>query len=194
MIDYSVLLVIWIPLLAVVSFIQLRHNASFTHTFGMLFLVTYVCTLIAVTLFPIPFQVKMQAIWRNSGVIYSNNLQPFSTIYATLARSSAEQSLIKIAGSFFYIMPLAVFLPALWKRYRSLRGTFIAIVAVSLSIEVMQLIISSMIGFTYKSANVDDLLFSMAGAIIGYYIYVAISSIRALTIANRLFLRFKKPV
>ena len=60
-------------------------------------------------------------------------------------------------------MPLGFLLPALWKKYRSLRMTAAAGFLLSLFIEILQI-------FSFRLTDVDDLITNTAGAVLGYCI------------------------
>lgn len=60
-------------------------------------------------------------------------------------------------------MPLGFLVPAIWKNYRSVKTMFFMGLALSVSIEVVQI-------FTFRLTDIDDLITNTAGAVIGYYI------------------------
>jgi glycopeptide antibiotics resistance protein len=59
--------------------------------------------------------------------------------------------------------------PLIWSRFRNLWQATLLFVAVSLSIELAQYIGSFYIfGIRWKSADVDDLIVNVAGALLGF--------------------------
>lgn len=60
-------------------------------------------------------------------------------------------------------IPLGVFLPLLWERFRRPKQTVLAGVALSLAIELLQLL-------NFRATDVDDLLCNTVGTLIGYLI------------------------
>lgn len=173
MIDHNVLILVWLPLTLAVAINLIRRKTSFVRTFCMLMLTTYVCALVAVTLFPIPFQAELLDLRRSEQVIF-NNYYPFRTISDVLAHGGTRVLLLQLGGNLFLLIPLTFLLPILYRRFRSFKSTVIVAVAVSLSIEFLQLIISAVLGFTYKVTDVDDLIINVFGAMIGYGVYAAI--------------------
>ena len=60
-------------------------------------------------------------------------------------------------------IPLGILVPAIWKNYRSIKTMFFMGLALSVSIEILQI-------FTFRLTDIDDLITNTAGAVIGYYI------------------------
>ena len=60
-------------------------------------------------------------------------------------------------------IPLGILVPAIWKNYRSVKMMFFMGLAVSVSIELLQI-------FTFRLTDIDDLITNTAGAVIGYHI------------------------
>lgn len=60
-------------------------------------------------------------------------------------------------------IPLGFSVPAIWKNYRSIKTMFFMGLALSVSIEILQI-------FTFRLTDIDDLITNTAGSVIGYYI------------------------
>lgn len=60
-------------------------------------------------------------------------------------------------------MPFGFLLPALWKKYRSLRTAAVSGLLFSMLIEMLQI-------FTFRLTDVDDLITNTAGTVLGYCI------------------------
>ncbi len=58
-------------------------------------------------------------------------------------------------------VPMGFFVPAIWKNYRSMRRTLFMGLALSVSIEILQI-------FTFRLTDIDDLIANTAGTVIGY--------------------------
>lgn len=67
-------------------------------------------------------------------------------------------------------MPLGFLLPLIWKDFRSFAKVFYTGLGFSLAIEICQL-------FNHRATDIDDLLMNSLGAILGYFIWVCISSL-----------------
>ncbi len=60
-------------------------------------------------------------------------------------------------------IPMGFLVPAIWKNYRSIKIMFFMGLALSASIEILQI-------FTFRLTDIDDLITNTAGTVIGYYI------------------------
>jgi glycopeptide antibiotics resistance protein len=60
-------------------------------------------------------------------------------------------------------VPMGFLVPAVWKNYRSIKTMFFMGLALSVSIEILQI-------FTFRLTDIDDLITNTAGTVIGYYI------------------------
>lgn len=60
-------------------------------------------------------------------------------------------------------VPLGIFIPCLWDKYRTIKRTALLGLCVSMIIEVLQI-------FTFRTSDINDLIANVAGTIIGYFI------------------------
>ncbi len=186
MLGQDALVLVWLPLVVAVAIIQMRKNASFGHTLGILILTTYACALVAVTLFPLPLQHELLAHLRTSDKALSNNFQPFKTIGDVLSSRITGVALRQLGGNLLLLVPSTFLMPALWKKLRSFKSAIIIAAVVSFSIEFLQFTISAALGFTYKITDIDDFLINVAGAAIGYIAYAIVARIaRAKSLPDR---------
>jgi len=65
-------------------------------------------------------------------------------------------------------IPMGFLVPAIWKNYRSMKATVFMGLALSVSIEILQI-------FTFRLTDIDDLITNTAGTVIGYYLSKGIS-------------------
>lgn len=86
------------------------------------------------------------------------NLIPFIGMIADLKN--------EIRNVFLFI-PLGLFLPLLWKKYRKWKNTLLFGFGMTLSIELLQL-------FTYRATDINDILTNTLGTLIGYLIFKVI--------------------
>lgn len=96
------------------------------------------------------------------------NLEPFK-MFRIYDRFDKQ-----IVGNFVMLLPLGVYLPFLYRRFRKFAGffavTFISFL-VSVSIEILQL------ATNYRSTDVDDIILNTLGAVAGFLIYQVIRAI-----------------
>ncbi|MDK1474953.1 VanZ family protein [Streptomyces sp. 549] len=73
------------------------------------------------------------------------------------------------------LMPLGALLPLLTPRVRSVKSAMLGGLAVSLSIEALQTLVTATLG-SARSIDVNDLLANTLGAVLGYLTYRALSA------------------
>lgn len=96
----------------------------------------------------------------------SANFTLFRTIHMYIVYADRLNSFENLAGNVVVFMPLGMFLPWIWRRFRNFADTFLAAFLFSLSIEIFQLFSA------FGAFDVDDILLNCAGSIIGYLIYM----------------------
>lgn len=95
------------------------------------------------------------------------NIVPFAMITEILAEGSRELFSLNIGGNIAMFVPLGMFLPLLWARTKA-PATLLTAALMSAAIETVQF-------FTGRVADVDDLILNMAGAALGYVIYLLLT-------------------
>lgn len=104
------------------------------------------------------------------------NLIPFHTVRHMLwaaryrLKTYGDAHLIwfavkNLGGNLLLFLPLGIFLPRLWQRQRRFRVCCLTVAGMICVIEVVQLLT------TLGSLDVDDLIFNVAGAALGYGIW-----------------------
>lgn len=101
------------------------------------------------------------------------NIIPFRSIYRIAVFSPTINDPIRILiGNIVLFVPLGFLIPSIWIKLRRI-GYAIAIgFCVSLLIEGSQFL------FTYRVANVDDVILNTLGAITGYILFSILSSLK----------------
>ena len=90
------------------------------------------------------------------------NFTPFKTI------NIYDRYDKQVLGNLIMLLPLGIYLPLLYRRFRKLSGFFAVLLIsflVSVGIELLQL------ATNYRSTDVDDVMLNTAGACIGFIIY-----------------------
>lgn len=102
----------------------------------------------------------------------SLNLRPFHTItkYIRLLSSSrtylVRLSVINLFGNVVMFLPLGLFLPLLWEKFRKLRNVLLATALIITAVELIQLL--TLVG----SCDIDDLILNVIGSAMGYGLYI----------------------
>lgn len=109
--------------------------------------------------------------WNNTGTttleqrIQSANFIPFHTIKMYLDWGNPFWTMVNVPGNIIVLVPFGIFLPLLFKGFRSFFKTSIFSLFVILGVEVFQL---------YKGIgefDIDDIILNVIGAMAGYVIW-----------------------
>ncbi len=89
---------------------------------------------------------------------------PLRTTIIT-ARSSVWSFIYNAFGNMFWFLPLGAIVPPLFKKINNLFAVALLGFLVSLSIEILQWL------FTSGISDIDDVLFNVAGTVVGFLLY-----------------------
>ena len=103
-------------------------------------------------------------------------LQAFRTIHFALKKGPGSREFTVLVGNLVAFVPLGLLLPQMIGR-RSLLLVVAAGLALSLAVEAGQLAVSVALGFAYRTADIDDVIVNVAGALLGYLIYVLVTTL-----------------
>lgn len=170
MITQEAVVLFAVPVLFILAIIAQRRGWDFWRTLWSLTFVAYVAMALSVTFFPIPIDPRLIAD-RSELNYLQNNLVPLRTI-ADSFRDGPEPFALQVLGNLALLMPFGFLLPRLWPDMRRLDRAAPAFIATAIGIEAAQFAVSLGIGFTYRQADVDDLLLNTVGALIGYGIFL----------------------
>lgn len=128
----------------------------------------YLILLIKVTLFPIPIDKILIKSMLETDTAAKTNLIPFATMYKTFDYNNMDLWIKQIGGNILLLMPLGFYAPLLWNQVKKFKNIIILGFLASFTIEFVQTLISLIIGVTYRSFDVDDLILNTVGAILGF--------------------------
>ncbi|GAB1792422.1 VanZ family protein [Priestia megaterium] len=158
--------------------IVLKKKYKLEKVFMLLLSIFYLIGLISVTLFPMPVDDNLIQYRISSGDNEVNNFIPLKSIIGAMDGNFIMSMIHQLGGNLILLFPLAIFIPILFPKLTKFKTIVLIGFLVSLLIESSQFTISSIIGFTYRSFDVDDLLLNTIGAGIGFlfykYIYVKV--------------------
>ncbi|GEL08216.1 VanZ family protein [Salisediminibacterium halotolerans] len=116
----------------------------------------------------------------NHGSSYGNlgpggrnyNLEPFLSIYNILTFSDGPQDPLRIlAGNVVLFLPFGFLLSASIESFRRNRKRYSLLSAVVMSAVVSTIIEVNQFLFTYRVANIDDVILNTAGGLLGALLY-----------------------
>ena len=133
--------------------------------------VFYLSRVIAATHFPLPISgdvIAQERILSAAGLGAGNNFVPFETISAA---SMSEFTFVRqVIGNFLLLTPLGFLAPLLWERFKGFGCAFALVFGATLAIEFTQLGISGILGFSYRSFDVDDIWLNTLGGLFGFFL------------------------
>lgn len=97
------------------------------------------------------------------------NLIPFRTVYEYIDkiinnRINVDTAIANLVGNIIVFLPMGAFLPCLFQKMRSFKKTILTIFLIVLGIELIEII------FAMGAFDIDDFIFNLGGAMIGYSI------------------------
>ena len=173
---------LWVALRLAINASRRRRNqpTSTAREFLLASLLLYLVCLAAVTVVPLPMSRL-----RTPSSEDINLIPVLHSVNCLARRQTAVPEGVKfclenILGNIALFLPLGVILPLLWGRISSLRKIFVVAMLASLGIEVMQLL-SRHLG-SYRSVDIDDVLFNTLGACLGY---IGLEAVRHYAYVNK---------
>lgn len=167
MISGDIVYFLAIPLALGWSMISIRRaHGWLTWGLGILAIV-HLAAVVGLTLFPLPVQAEVIAEGREFHDA-RNNFVPLTSLLGALATGNNPSVVSQSIGNLLMLAPVGMYGPRLWPWIRSWRAAVLVAFLASLGIELTQLAISSYLGYTYKVADVDDLILNTAGVALGY--------------------------
>lgn len=140
------------------------------HVLSFLFFI-YCVAVISVTLFPLPVQKSVIEIRRSPN--YPNrehNFMPIADLLKIVKLADFRTATKIIGGNILLFIPLGLLLPVLTSKLNSLKAIILCGFLGSCIIEGLQLLISCLLGFNYRSVDVDDIILNTFGAVIGFWL------------------------
>ena len=135
--------------------------------------IAHLTILVSVALFPVPLLAASDGGLDGGGLPGPGvNLVPFRTIGPVLAGRGGSGAIQLLVLNTLVLVPAGLYLPLLWPALRSGWAVVPLVVLGGASIELAQLTISTVIGFRYRSIDVDDAIANGAGLALGWLLAV----------------------
>lgn len=171
MIDGTVVWAAWLPVAALVVYLEVRRQAGPWRTMGMVALTTYAFWIASVGFFLMPFAVPR--VPRDGDIGWLKlNLVPLRQVLRTLQNPNWHQTVRELGGNLLLLVPLTLLGPVLWPRLGAWRWALVLGVGVSAAIELLQLALCALLQDPYRSVDVDDVIVNTVGALLGYALFV----------------------
>ncbi|MEH7443704.1 VanZ family protein [Bacillus sp. JJ1122] len=142
----------------------------------------YLFMVVSVTLFPFPIGFH----YHNEDFLQSINIVPLISVIENINQIGTAYDgdvlfmvfliIRNVGGNILLFMPLGFLAPILWKRFRNVKAVSLLGLSVSVTIELLQLF-QRFGGGWGRITDIDDVIFNVLGAVIGYAVYVVIFKI-----------------
>lgn len=129
--------------------------------------IIYLTAVVTLTLFPMP--VKYYALY-TLGAEREVYLKPFTTILYQLEHFNYWYLARQLLGNILLGIPFGYLAPQVF-RMRSKLRIYFSFVLFPVLIELSQYVAGELIGFRYRTTDIDDVILNLIGALIGYFIY-----------------------
>lgn len=126
----------------------------------------YIAKVIDEVFFPFPCDENMISMFKRTHSNIKHNIIPFKSIIGYFNTSKFRT--IQFYGNILLFMPMGYLLPLIKTNINKLSKVLTISFCISLGIETMQLMISFMYGFAYRSFDVDDIIMNVFGAFLGF--------------------------
>ncbi|KKZ93072.1 hypothetical protein B4147_2308 [Bacillus wiedmannii] len=138
--------------------------------------VIYIGMVVAITLFPIPigFPTGIENIRLSiNSILFASIIKDIGKI--GIAYDGDVLFMIglivrNVGGNILLLMPLGFLAPIIWDKFKKIKNTILLGLAISISIELLQLTESLFSGWG-RITDIDDVIFNVIGSIVGYFIY-----------------------
>ena len=169
MLQPGILYLIAVPLYLIFLVIGISKKSSLQRHLVVLLLLVYGLGVISVTLFPLP--VQKSVLERRRGPDHPNpahNFVPIVDLVKVATLADFKTVARTIGGNILLFIPLGILLPVLNRKFDNLSSIFLSGIIGSATVEGLQLLISLILGFNYRTFDVDDIILNTLGAITGY--------------------------
>ncbi|ODG90554.1 hypothetical protein BED47_11830 [Gottfriedia luciferensis] len=130
----------------------------------------YITCLLDITLFPFPYQKYLIQVMIEDYLGYTNNFVPFKVVVDSISYGSFSIALKQVGGNILLFMPLGFALPVLYPMITKYKVILVGF-TVSLGIEIIQGATGFILGYNYRSCDIDDLLLNTFGSVLGVIVF-----------------------
>lgn len=129
---------------------------------------TYCLLFVKVAFFPIDLVDTSMAV----GFRPHNNIIPFTSMWESVTSSvSPTVAMRQVGGNILLFIPLGFYLSFWWKRINCASKSMVMGMVFSLTIEVVQFILSLLLNGIYRVFDIDDVILNTLGFVIGFILF-----------------------
>lgn len=176
-----VLLIFVAPILAL-----FRHKADKLRITAAFLLAVYTVFAVGMFFFPILYDTSMF-----KAAAPSVNLIPLHSILEYFQHFSTETAVKQVVGNVMVFLPIGFLIPILFAKFRHFAKLVLLSFLLSVSIEMIQYLISAATHTPNRAADIDDVILNLMGGMLGFCLYRFFESFRKNIFSNLLH-RLKK--
>lgn len=150
-----------------IIYFKRQNRPNFIYRLVFYSFIIYSLFVINYTFFPFP--IGKDPMMEYQILALHNNFIPFKDVI-----DNDGFNAYPVIGNIALLFPLGIYLPLLFKR-KDFRFNLMIGLLTTIFIETMQFVLSHIIGVTYRTTDINDIIFNTLGCIIGYIIYKLIS-------------------
>lgn len=171
---YPSIIIISISLIIFIFQLVKRRISGLNFVY-LLFFTIYISSLVSVTIFPFPIQKFLIETMTEDQLGLKHNFIPFKIFFDAMRFGSLSFGLTillkQVVGNIILFLPMGFVLPMIFTNLQTIRKVILIGLLVSLSIELLQALAGLWIGYNYRAADIDDLIFNVLGTVIGFLIW-----------------------
>ncbi len=173
-----------LPVYVMLLILAMKNRRKFLPIIFQSILFWYIVVVMDITLFPIPFQEPAIIHPLPFNFLEDNNFIPFNFIKESITRltpdprapyipfyDSFKVVLHQVGGNILLGVPFGFLAPLVWKKRNTFWKVLLAGLAFSVAIETSQFLISFILKYTYRIADIDDVILNTMGVALGYLAY-----------------------
>lgn len=142
--------------------------------FGLIFILAGISFIIVITIFPFPINIDEIYFMIDNHLGASHSWIPFQAIYENVIEISNgrfEVFCYQVIGNILLFIPLGIGLTLYFSDVQKcFKKTISIVLLVTISIESMQFVFGVLLGYVYRSTDIDDIILNTLGGLIGYWI------------------------
>ncbi|MFH0070506.1 VanZ family protein, partial [Peribacillus sp. NPDC056705] len=165
---YPSIIIISISLIILI-FQLVKRRISGQNFVYLLFFTIYISSLFSVTIFPFPVQKFLIETMIEDQLGLKHNFIPFKIFYDAMS-FGLTIILKQVVGNIILFLPMGFVLPRIFTNIQTIKKVIFIGFLASLSIELVQALAGLWIGYNYRAADIDDLIFNVLGTVIGFLI------------------------
>ncbi|WP_337970267.1 VanZ family protein [Virgibacillus salexigens] len=152
----------------IVFFLNRNKKTSIIQQIINLSFFIYILLVVGNSFLPLPLSEAYIQLSIDQGTEGINKFIPFTDISNIIKYGSFSVITSQIIGDLILLAPLGFYAPLIWTKFKNIKTILLLGLISSAVVESTQLIISTIIGYTYRSFITDDIILYTIGVLMGF--------------------------